>query len=79
MRQLEYLYPVSVALDITAVLATSAFPILALVSFIRSGWRQGRVTTAYLGYVCCALLVMSFTLLFGDDDPGRVTTIILAG
>ena len=67
MRPLEYLYPVSVALDITAVAATSAFPILALVSFIRSGWRQGRVTTAYLGYVCCALLVMSFTLHLALD------------
>jgi len=65
MWQLDFLYPVSVALDLVALAATVFFPILALVSLIRSGRRQGQVTIAYLGYICCAVLVASFTLHFG--------------
>ncbi len=67
MYQLSSLYQVSDALDIMALTATVLFPILALVSLSRSGWRQGRITIAYLGYICCAVLVASFTLHFALD------------
>jgi hypothetical protein len=67
MWQLDFLYPVSVALDIVALAATVFFPILVLVSLIRSGWRHGRITIGYLGYICCAVLVASFTLHVGLD------------
>lgn len=65
MWQLDFLYRVSGALDIVALSTTVFFPILALVSLIRSGWRQGQITIAYLGYICCAALVASFALHFG--------------
>jgi len=67
MWRRDFLYPVSVALDSVALAATVFLPILGLGSLIRSGWRQGRITIAYLGYICCAVLVASFTLHFGLD------------
>jgi hypothetical protein len=67
MWQLDFLYPVSVALDIVALVATVFFPMLGLGSITRFGRRDGRITSAYLGYICCAVLVASFTLHFGLD------------
>lgn len=67
MRHLDFLYPVSVALDFVALASIVFSPILGFVSLIRCGWRQGRFTIAYLGYVCCAALVASFTAHFFLD------------
>jgi hypothetical protein len=67
MSLVDRLYPVSMALDVSAFAAIVLFPILGLVSLIRSGWRQVRLTIAFLGYVCCAALVASFAMHLGLD------------
>jgi hypothetical protein len=67
MSLVDCLYPVSMALDVSALAAIVLSPILALVSLRRSGWQQARLTIAYLGYICCAALVASFAMHLGLD------------
>lgn len=67
MRLTDALFPLTVALDIVALAAVIAFPILALGSLARTGKRQGSVTAAYLGYLCCAALAASFAAHFALD------------
>lgn len=67
MGHLDFLYPVSVALDLVALATIVSSPFLGLVSLVRCGWRQARFTIAYLGYICCAVLVASFAMHFFLD------------
>jgi len=67
MERLDFLYPVSLALDFVALATIIVAPILAFVSLDRHGWRQARFRIAYLGYVCCAALAASFAMHFFLD------------
>jgi hypothetical protein len=67
MRLTDALFPLTVALDIVALAAVISFPILALGSLAKTGKRQGSVTAAYLGYLCCAALAASLAAHFTLD------------
>lgn len=67
MSLVDHLYPVSMALDVSAFAAIMLFPTLGLFSLGRSGWQQARLTIAFLGYICCAVLVASFAMHLGLD------------
>lgn len=67
MSALEFLYPVTVALDLAALAACIMAPILAVRSLSRSGWQRARTTIAYIGYLCCAVIATSFALHFAID------------
>jgi hypothetical protein len=58
------LYSLVFAIDIAALAAVVLFPILSIASLGKVGWRRGRITVAYLGYLCCAALVGSFVATF---------------
>lgn len=67
MSTLEFLYPVTVALDLAALAACLMAPILAVSSLSRSGWQRARAKIAYLGYLCCAVVATSFALHLALD------------
>lgn len=67
MERMDFLYPVSLALDFVALATIIVAPILVFVSLDRHGWRQARFRIAYLGYVCCAALAASFAMHFFLD------------
>lgn len=67
MSTLEFIYPVTVALDFAAIAACLVAPILAVRSLSRSGWQRARAAIAYLGYICCAIVATSFALHFAID------------
>jgi len=49
MPAFDFLYPVSLALDVAALATLLIAPILGLVALSRSNWQQARPTFAYLG------------------------------
>jgi len=67
MSLFDFFFPVSIALDLAALVAVILTPIIGLVSLDRHGWRQARFTIAYLGYACCAALAASFAMHFCLD------------
>ena len=62
MSYVDCLFPVSVALDVAALVAIVSAAILVLTGLFRHGWQRGRFRIAYLGYICSALLALSFVV-----------------
>jgi len=62
MSYVDFLFPVSVALDVAALVAIVSSAILGLTGLIRHGWHRGKLRIAYLAYICSAALVLSFVV-----------------
>jgi hypothetical protein len=75
-RLVDWLFPVSLAVDIATVVALVGVPFLCIRSFLNEEWPQARVRVAYLCYILCAIVVASFVLHLVVDG-GEVLMVFL--
>jgi len=75
-RLLDWLFPVSLAVDVATLVALMGVPFLCIRSFLNEEWPQARVRVAYLCYILCATVVASFALHLVVDG-GEVLMVFL--